>query len=113
MTYPSNGRLSDELASHLVATSFPELGVIQVTERYEGMDHFAVEMNQEWIFRFPKTAESAPMLPRELRLLPIVAPVLPVAVPRYEWVSPPLSDFPFTFAGYRKLGGTPAIELPP
>jgi aminoglycoside phosphotransferase (APT) family kinase protein len=76
------------------------------------MDHHAVELDAAWIFRFPKRAESERALLRELRLLPVVAPLLRIAVPVYQFFGAPTSDFPYAFAGYRKLAGTPAIECP-
>ena len=105
--------LDDPRALQLIAAAFPSLRPAQVTGRYGGMDHHAVEVDGAWIFRFPKTAESATLLPRELRLLPAVGPLVPVAVPRYEWAARPTAAVPFTFAGYRKLAGVPALDRPP
>src|SRR5262245_54937317 len=102
--------LDDGLVERLIAAQFPRLAPVRVTRRYGGMDHHAVEIGSAWIFRFPKRAECEPLLRRELALLPHVAPIVPVQVPLYEFIGAPTSDFPFVFAGYRKLSGVPAID---
>ena len=104
--------LDDELARHLVSSQFPELGPVTVTGRYSGVDHYAVELDALWIFRFPKRPDSEPMLAREMRLLPAIGPLLPIAVPRYQFAGTATPAYPFAFAGYRKLTGTPAIACP-
>src|SRR5262249_6388130 len=105
--------LSNEMAHDLIAAQFPQLGPGRVTGRYGGMDHHAVELDATWIFRFPKRGECERALLRELKLLPVVAPLLGIPVPVYQFFGAPTSDFPYSFAGYRKLAGTPAIECPP
>lgn len=112
-TGPEDVPLDDDLARRLISAQFPRLGPVRITARYGGVDHHAVEVDAAWIFRFPKRAECAPMLVRELALLPHVAPLFTLPVPHYEFVGAPTPDFPFAFAGYRKLAGTPAIDRPP
>lgn len=72
-----------------------------------------MEVDSTWIFRFPKRLDCEPMLARELKLLPAVRPLLPVAVPVVEFVGTATADYPFAFAGYRKLAGAPAIRCSP
>ncbi|MDQ3814470.1 MAG: hypothetical protein M3347_11025, partial [Armatimonadota bacterium] len=104
--------LSDGAALELITSQFPQLSLQQVTARYEGWDHQAVEIDGQWFFRFPKRAECEPPLQRELALLPHLAPLLPVAIPRYQFIGKPTSQFPYIFAGYARLPGIPAIESP-
>lgn len=44
----------------------------------------------------------------EARLLPHVAPLVPLPVPRPEWVGHPDDSYPWPFLGYRRLAGRPA-----
>lgn len=103
----------DHLAQALVGAQFPALRPVRVSARYEGMDHHALEINGTWIFRFPKRTECEPMLARELRLLQKFAPIIPVPVPRYEFIGRPSHDFPCLFAGYRKIDGISALDCSP
>jgi aminoglycoside 2''-phosphotransferase len=105
--------LDNALAERLIASQFAEIGPPRITGRYGGMDHHAVEIDDAWIFRFPKRAECEPMLLRELRLLPHIEGLIPVQVPAYRCIGKPTPEYPWTFVGYRKLAGTPAIECPP
>ncbi len=110
---PQDRPLDDCLARSLITSRFPELRPARITGRYGGVDHHAVEIDSAWIFRFPKRAECQPMLLRELKLLPEVEPLVPVPVPRYQFVGNATTEYPWTFAGYRKLAGMPAIACPP
>lgn len=66
-----------------------------------GWDSFVVEVNGEWIFRFPRRPEVIGWLRKEAELLPELAPTLPVRVPSFEFTA--FGDTPFV--GYRKLDG--------
>ena len=68
-----------------------------------GWDSFVVEVNGEWIFRFPRDAGAEEVLRKEVALLPALARALPVAVPEPEH----FVDGPDVFAGYRKVDGLP------
>ena len=103
--------LSDELARQLIESQFPQLAPARVTARSQGWDNEALEINGEWIFRCPKRADSAAYVERELRLLPQIASRLPLLIPRYEFFGRPTAEFPYLFAVYRKLTGTPATHV--
>ena len=109
--WSSDRDLSDELARHLIESQFPQLAPARVTHRAQGWDNEALEINGEWIFRCPKRADSAAYVERELRLLPQIATRLPLPIPRYEFFGRPTAEFPYLFAVYRKLPGTPATHV--
>jgi aminoglycoside 2''-phosphotransferase len=100
------------MVSLLVAEQFPPLTPVFVTARYEGCDNQAFEVNDEWIFRFPKRADGELPLKREIALLSRVSAAVAIPVPEYRFIAKPGPVFPYMFAGYPKLKGTPAIELP-
>lgn len=106
-------RLDDDTAIAVLSRQFPGLRPVEVTGRYEGMDNQAVEVNGDWLFRFPKRAEGEPPLRMELGLLPRLEEIVPVRLPRYELVGRADERFPYLFAGYCKLPGVPALGLPP
>ena len=104
--------LTDEMVSLVIAEQFPKLAPALITARYEGCDNYAFEVNDEWIFRFPKRADGELPLKREIALLSRVSAAVATPVPEYRFIGKPGPVFPYMFAGYPKLKGTPAIELP-
>ncbi len=67
-----------------------------VTRLDAGWDYVVFDVDDEWIVRVPRRPEVEERLSRELRLLPELAPALPVAVPRLELVAgdPPAVAYP-------------------
>lgn len=68
-----------------------------------GWDSAVVEVDGEWIFRFPRRPEVVDWLRREAALLPKLSPRLPGRIPQFEFVALEQT----AFVGYRKLPGEP------
>jgi len=92
------------LATTIIEAHFPELAPASVEYLGEGFDSCAFEVNDTWVFRFAKREDVAEQLRIEARLLPELAPHLPLSVPLFSFHGR-------SFVGYRKLTGTPAIGL--
>ncbi len=65
--------------------------------------------NPGWIFRFPRNSVVAENLQKEQAVLPIVAPRVDFAVPRFEHAGFPNGQ---SFAGYRRIPGRPFSDHP-
>jgi aminoglycoside 2''-phosphotransferase len=79
----------------------------------DGWDFFVLEVNGEWMFRFPRRPEGIVQLKREACFLEKASPQLPVPVPRYEMIC---QEGLQPFGGYRKVTGLPLSavrEFPP
>ena len=74
----------------------------------EGWDSVVFELAGSWIVRVPRREEVREWLRREARLLPELASLLPVPVPRFEV----LEDSDVFFVAYRKLPGEPLGPAP-
>jgi aminoglycoside phosphotransferase (APT) family kinase protein len=96
-----------ELAARLVAARFPQLGAPSLTPLGEGWDNAAFLVNGQWVFRFPRRAVAAELIETEARILPLIAPELPLPVPVPVFVAEPIAGYPWPFAGYAMLPGTP------
>ncbi|MGF7088606.1 hypothetical protein JOD24_002455 [Kroppenstedtia sanguinis] len=86
-----------------IQSALPELQIQSIRSYEEGWDFYVLEVNEEWIFLFPRRPQEIERLKREASFLEQVASDLPVDAPRYEVLhlrEPPLSR------GYRKLTGT-------
>jgi aminoglycoside 2''-phosphotransferase len=96
-----------EAVRRAIGGAFPDLHVETCTFLAEGWDSSAWEINDALIFRFPKRAEVAGWLEKEISLLPALALALPVAIPRFTYIarSGAPADPALPFAGYPALRG--------
>ena len=100
--------LDAALARGLIEAQFPSLSQARVEPLGEGWDNFVFLVNGAWVFRFPRRAAAVPLLETELRVLPRIAPLLPLPVPVPELRGSPDPRFPWPFAGHRLIGGETA-----
>jgi len=89
-----------------IARIAPEFEGEPVARLGEGMDSLAVLVGGAFVFRFPKHAEAAVGLGREIALLPRLAPRLSLDIPRFEHAGThSLTGRPFV--GYGLIRGEP------
>jgi len=81
---------------------------VGLTENDDGWDFKVLILDGEWVLRIPRVGEAAAKLAKEVELLPALAPLLPVAIPRFEHVSrkPP-------YVVYRLIHGEPLRDEDP
>jgi aminoglycoside phosphotransferase (APT) family kinase protein len=103
--------VSPELARKLIASAFPELAPVGLEPFGEGWDNTAFLVNEAWVFRFPRRQIAAECLEAEIRVLPQIAPLLPLAVPVPRYVGRPGAEFRWPFAGYRRIEGRTACAV--
>jgi aminoglycoside phosphotransferase (APT) family kinase protein len=109
--WESDVALDPEAVARIVTELWKELAPAEVVPFNEGWDSRAFLVNQAWVFRFPKRAEVVPDLEKELRLLPALTGRLGVPIPAFQFDG--RSDqYPFRFAGYRRIDGLVAPEVP-
>ena len=73
----------------------------------EGWDN-SVWVVDEYAFRFPRRAVAVPLLERELAILPKLAPLVPLPVPRPAFVGTPADGYPWPFFGAELMPGVEA-----
>jgi len=81
-----------------IRSRFPDLAIQHVVPITEGWDSLVLEINGEWIFRFPRRPAVAAQHRKEIALLPALANLLPVHLPCFDYVAA-------EFVGYRKIEG--------
>jgi aminoglycoside 2''-phosphotransferase len=99
--------LKVEEARAVLADQFPEIAVRTLTGPRSGTSNWCFLVNDEWIFRFPKDAESERELGCELMVLPALRTTSGVAFPSYEMLGRPSQRFPRRFVAYRNIPGEP------
>jgi aminoglycoside phosphotransferase (APT) family kinase protein len=77
-------------------------------EADDGWDYKVLILDDEWVVRWPRHRLAVEEIEHEVELLPVLAPLLPVAVPRFEYVS----REPWLVA-YRLIRGEPLVDEDP
>ena len=75
-----------------------------------GWENYVIEVNDRYIFRFPRFQTSWKRTKKEILLTPLLAKHLRAHVPEYKFVWEGDRKFPERFAGYRKIEGEPLTE---
>jgi aminoglycoside 2''-phosphotransferase len=78
----------------------PDLAINSITIIETGWDHLVAEVNEEWIFRFPRNTSSIANLEREKNLLEYLKNHITLPIPRFIFVGKK-----HAFVGYKKLPG--------
>ena len=104
--------LNASQAAAIIRRQFPLLAARSVHGLGEGSDHWAFEVDGQWVFRFPKHAGGGETLLSEAMLLSWLAPHLPLPVPAPPFIGQPTLPFPEAFTGAAKLEGTAGLRCP-
>jgi aminoglycoside phosphotransferase (APT) family kinase protein len=106
--------VTPDLARSLIEAMWPELTPVRVNNIGAGWDNTAYLINDSFVFRFPRRAIAVPLIATEIRLLPWLAPQLPLRIPVPIYVGSPSGLYPCPFAGYSIIPGrtVTAAQLP-
>ncbi len=88
-----------------IRAQYPDLPIVSISLLGEGWANRLCLVNQTLVFRFPLDRNSEQQLLREIRLLPILMPELPLPIPEYEYIALNSEKYPFAFVGYERLPG--------
>lgn len=102
--------ITPQHAGECIVAQFPALAPVTIEPFSEGWDNVAFLVNGTFVFRFPRRASTAPLLAREVALLPLIAPCVPLAIPAPQCVGAPTRTSPWPFAGYRRIEGHTACR---
>jgi aminoglycoside phosphotransferase (APT) family kinase protein len=98
------------LAAELIGRQFPRLRGTPVEPLATGWDNTVYLVGGQWVFRFPRRAIALPGIQREIAVLPLLAPHLPLPVPVPELVGNPAGGYPWPYWGARLVPGTELAE---
>ena len=102
--------VDEALARRLLADQFPELELDSLRLAGEGWDNTAWLVDEQWLFRFPRREIALDGVARELRVLPLLAPQLPLPVPEPMFVGAAGPAFPWPFFGSTIVPGRELAE---
>jgi aminoglycoside 2''-phosphotransferase len=103
--------VESHIARKLIEKCFPQLKVGHSRQIVTGWDNLVLEVNREYIFRFPKYRDAEKRLRGEIAFLPALRRQLSVEVPDYEFIWKGGPKYPRWFGGYRKISGVTVQSL--
>jgi aminoglycoside phosphotransferase (APT) family kinase protein len=102
--------LSPDRGACLIERQFPALAPAGLAPLGAGWDNVAFLVNGRLVFRFPRRQIAADLIQREIRVLPLLAPHLPLPIPAPAFAGTPDAGYPYPFAGYELIPGTTACR---
>ncbi len=106
---PAHG-VDEALARALIGGQFPELADAELAPLGAGWDN-TVWRAGDRVFRFPRREAAVGLIHVEARVLPRLAPRLPLPIPTPSHFGRPTDRFPFAFLGYPLLPGVTGDRL--
>ena len=101
------------LVRRLVAAQFPEWAALPLEPvPFFGTDNAIYRLGSDMSVRLPRREQNVAPLRSELRWLPKLAPLVPLAVPVPVAVGEPADGYPFDWAIYQWVEGEPATIEP-
>ena len=111
MEWTAEVRVDEALARRLIGGQFPGLRLLSLEAFAEGWDNSVWLVNGSLLFRFPRRAIAIPGVQREMEVLPDLAPLLPLPVPRPELLGKPTGGYPWPFFGAPLIAGREASDV--
>jgi aminoglycoside phosphotransferase (APT) family kinase protein len=106
--------ITAELVRRLLSARFPHWAGLPLRRvPSAGTDNAMFRLGPDLVVRLPVVAGAAATVEVERRWLPLLAPVLPLAIPEPLGVGGPADGFPYPWAVYRWLDGRDAVGAPP
>src|SRR3989304_7442273 len=90
----------------LIANQFPQWKDLSVRPvAHGGWDNRTFHLGEQMLVRMPSAAVYAAQVEKEHRWLPILAPLLPLQIPKPLALGQPAQGYPFTWSIYRWIEG--------
>ncbi|MFS0597726.1 phosphotransferase [Peribacillus frigoritolerans] len=102
--------VSLELAGKLIMLQFPEIELEEIKQFGEGFDNTVIQINGQFVFRFPRRPIAVTLIQVENQLLPSIAGTFPLAIPEPIFFGKPSTLYPYPFTGYKMVKGHLPVE---
>ncbi|MGE7761978.1 phosphotransferase [Peribacillus sp. NPDC097895] len=102
--------VSLDLAGKLIRLQFPEIELNVIKQLGEGFDNTVIQINGEFVFRFPRRPIAVTLIQVENQLLPSIAGTLPLDIPEPVYFGKPSTIYPYPFTGYKIVKGHLPVE---
>ncbi|MFJ9385866.1 phosphotransferase [Peribacillus sp. NPDC101481] len=102
--------VSLDLAGKLIMLQFPEIELNEIKQLGEGFDNTVIQINGQFVFRFPRRPIAVTLIQVENQLLPSIAGTFPLAIPEPIFFGKPSTLYPYPFTGYKMVKGHLPVE---
>ena len=96
----------------IVGGQFPEVSLDGLAPFAAGWDNALWATGEGTAFRFPRRSIAVPGVEREIAVLPMLAPRVPLPIPVPTLIGRPAEGYPWPFFGARLLPGTEIADAP-
>jgi aminoglycoside phosphotransferase (APT) family kinase protein len=100
-----------ELARRLIRDQFHDVPATRLRLLGTGWDNTVYQVDDAWVFRFPRREIAVPGIEREIAILPRMTG-LPLAIPTPRFIGTRDSRYPWPFLGARYIAGRELPEVP-
>jgi len=106
------GEITVAIVSCLIAEQFPQWAELEIRPvELDGWDNTTFRLGDAMSVRLPSHKRYVPQIDKEHRWLPVLAPQLPLPIPRPIAVGAPGCGFPARWSIYEWLDGEPATTI--
>lgn len=99
-----------QLCKRLIEACCPQLAIEKITPNSEGWVYFVAEVNEKYIFRFPRWSEAEAHLETEAAILPSLGDRVSLQIPQFQFICKGHHGYKWRFVGYPKIPGTPMTK---
>ena len=89
---------------------FPEIELKEIKQLGEGFDNTVIQINGQFVFRFPRRPIAVTLIQVENQLLPSIAGTFPLDIPEPIFFGKPSTLYPYPFTGYKMVKGHLPVE---
>lgn len=104
-------QISEEEATVVIEKQFSELSPVSIKVLGKGFDNTVYQVNEEFVFRFPRREIALKLLRKENNLLPSIASKINIPIPNPLFLGQPSKTYPCLFSGYRMIEGMTPMSL--
>lgn len=112
-TPKAEGAIDATLVASLLAEQHPDLAALPLVLLDEGWDNVMFRLGEDLVVRVPRRAAAVPLLDHEQAWLPVLAPLLPLAVPAPVRRGVPGNGYPWPWSVVPWIAGESADLAPP
>ena len=101
------------LVKRLIASQFPQWQRLKLTHiPYSGTDNAIFRLGEDMVLRLPRIHWAAGQPESEYQWLPLLAPHLPLSIPKPLWLGAPEFGYPWNWSVHKWLKGENALSAP-